>query len=121
METMSRDEIARRLLAVALHQPYKLPVQLKAVPVRESVLKQYEGTYRITANGVVVVLKLENGRLMARPERGPVSELLALDDTNFFLSNEHEFSIRFELDQQGKVRQMLLNPGGDEKPAPKIK
>ncbi|MDF2190452.1 serine hydrolase [Paraflavitalea sp. CAU 1676] len=121
METMSREEIARRLLAVVLRQPYSLPVMLKAVPVDTSVLRKYEGTYRITANGVVVVLALEHGRLIARPERGPASELLALDNTHFFLSNEHEFRIRFELDAQGKVVQMMLNPKGTEKPALKIK
>jgi CubicO group peptidase (beta-lactamase class C family) len=121
METPSRDQITRRLLAIVYGKPYSLPVRLKEVPVREEILKRYTGTYKIEANGVIVDVVLENGRLIARPHNGPPSELLALDDTHFFLANEHEFRISFELDETGKVVRMMVNPAGDPKPATKIK
>lgn len=113
--------ITRRILAVLYGQPYSIPVQLKTVTVKEEILKRYEGTYKIERNGVLVDIVLENGRLMAKPHNGPVSELLALDESHFFLSNEHEFRIYFESDETGKVVRMMVNPNGDPKPATKIK
>lgn len=121
METDSRDQITRRLLAIVYGKPYTVPERLKAVPVREEILKRYQGTYRIEANGVLVEVVLENGRMMARPHNGPVSELLALDDTHFFLSNDHEFKISFEADERGHIVRMMVNPDGTPKPATKIK
>ena len=121
METNSRDQITRGLLAVVYGKPYNIPVRLKAVPVREEILKRYTGTYKIEANGVLVDVVLESGRLLAKPHNGPVSELLALDETHFFLANEHEFRISFESDETGKVVRMMVNPNGTPKPAVKIK
>jgi CubicO group peptidase (beta-lactamase class C family) len=115
------SNITRRILAVLYGQPYSIPVELKAVTVKEEILKRYEGTYKIEVNGALIDVVLENGRLMARPHKGPPSELLALDESHFFLSNEHEFRIYFESDETGKVVRMMVNPNGDPKLAPKIK
>lgn len=115
------SNITRRILAVLYGLPYSVPVQLKAVTLKEEILKRYTGTYKIEANGVLVDVVLENGRLMARPHNGPPSELLALDESHFFLGNEHEFRIYFESDETGKVVRMMVNPNGIPKPAPKIK
>lgn len=120
-EVPGLGNITRRILDVVYGKPYALPVRLQAVPVREDILKKYTGRYKIEANGVVVDVMLENGRLMARPHNGPPSELLALDDTHFFLSNEHEFRISFEADKTGKIVRMLVNPNGTPRPAIKIK
>jgi CubicO group peptidase (beta-lactamase class C family) len=121
METESREPITRNLLAIVYNKPYTLPVRLQAVPLPDSIRKRYTGTYKIEANGVLVEVALEGARLMARPHNGPPSELLALDETHFFLANEHEFRIYFELDEMGKVLRMMVNPNGTAKPAPKIK
>lgn len=121
METNSRDQITRRLLAIVYGQPYTVPVRQKAVPVREEILKRYTGTYEIETNGLRIDVVLENGRLIARPHRGPQSVLLALDETHFFLAEENEFKISFESDETGKVVRMMVNPAGDPKPATRIK
>lgn len=113
--------ITRRILALLYGKPYALPVRLQGVPLPEKILQRYTGTYRIEANGVLVEVALENGRLMARPHNGPPSELLALDETHFFLANEHAFKVYFESDETGKVVRMMVNPTGSPKPAPKIK
>jgi CubicO group peptidase (beta-lactamase class C family) len=115
------SNITRRILAVLYGLPYAVPVEMKAVLVKEQVLKRYTGTYKIEQNGVLVDIVLENGKLLAKPHNGPVSELLALDESHFFLSNEQEFRIHFESDETGKVVRMMVNPDGDPKPAPKIK
>lgn len=115
------SNITRRVLAATYGKPYAVPVLLEAVPIREEVQKRYTGTYKIETNGVLVDVVLESGRLMARPHKGPPSELLALDDTHFFLSNEHEFKIYFEMDEKGQVVRMMINPDGTPKPANKIK
>ncbi|AXY72505.1 DUF3471 domain-containing protein [Paraflavitalea soli] len=120
-EIPGMGNITRRVLAALYGKPYAIPVQLKAVAIREEVLKRYTGTYKIEANGVLVDVVLESGRLMARPHNGPPSELLALDDSHFFLSNEHEFKIYFEMDEKGQVLRMMINPNGDPRPANKIK
>jgi len=121
MEIPGLGNITRRMLAALYGKPYAIPVQLKAVAVGEEVLKRYTGTYKIEANGVLIDMVVESGRLMARPHNGPPSELLALDDSHFFLSNEHEFRIYFEMDEKGQVLRMMINPNGTPKPANKVK
>lgn len=115
------SNVTRRLFAILYGKPYAVPVHLVLVPVKEEVLKKYTGTYKILNNGGLVDVVLEKGRLMARPHNGPPSELLPLDETHFFLSNEHEFRISFEMDEAGKVVRMMINPNGEAKPALKIK
>ncbi len=59
-------------------------------------------------------MKLENGMLVAYPVRGPRSELRATDDTHFYLKDDEDFEIRFELDDSGVPKSMHLhNSAGD--------
>ncbi|WP_276484226.1 serine hydrolase [Paraflavitalea pollutisoli] len=121
METESRDQITRNLLAIVYGQPYQLPVKRTAVILPESVLAGYVGTYQLEVNGLLIDMVLENGRLKGKPQRGPVSELMALDEMNFYLSDNHEFLIRFEKDATGKVIKLWINNGDKQSAAPKIK
>lgn len=113
--------ISRRILNLLYGLPYAVPERLTAVPVQEAILKKYVGTYKIASNGVLVEMVLENGRLISKPQKGPVVELLALNDTHFFLANEHEFRITFVMNAQAQVEKMIFNQMGRIGEAPKIK
>lgn len=121
VETESRDMITRRLLAIVYGQSYTLPVKRIARILPEKVLAAYVGTYQLESNGVVIDVVLEHGRLKAKPQRGPVSELMAIDNTHFYLADNHEFLVDFRLDATGKVVKLWINNGDKQSAATKIK
>ncbi len=111
-ETLARDPITRKILAVLYHQPYTLPVKRTPVKLSEAVLKRYEGAYNLKEKNLKITVKLENRELAAYPERGPRSVLLALDEQHFYLKGEDDFRVDFEVDEKGHVLEMVINNDG---------
>jgi len=111
-ETAVRDHITHKILAVLYHQPYTLPVKRTPVKLSEAVLQRYVGAYNLKEKNLKITVKLENGELAAYPERGPRSVLSALDEQHFFLSNEDDFRVDFEVDGKGEVKAMVINNDG---------
>jgi hypothetical protein len=59
------------------------------------ILQKYVGTYELKERDLVVVVRLEDGKLIAAPSRGPESVLCAVDETHFFLQGQEDFEVSF--------------------------
>jgi len=110
-ETPALDRITRKILAVLYHQPYTVPVKLTPVKLDTAVLQHYTGTYLLKEKGLKIIMKIEGGLLAAYPEKGPRSELRALDEQHFYLSNEEDFRIDFVVNKTGAVQEMVIRNG----------
>lgn len=94
-ETPLLEAITRKIFAVLYHQPYNVPGKKKVIPLSTAVLQKYVGTYEAKERSLIVIIKLEDGKLIAEPNRGPRSVLCAVDDTHFFLEGEEDFEVSF--------------------------
>jgi hypothetical protein len=98
------------------------PLKRQAVKVTPAVLAQYTGEYEY-GPGFVDTITVAGGKLMSQEtgEDKP-TELLALNDTTFFVDGEGEESLTtFEKDATGKVSRYVLREKGQELIAKKIK
>ena len=120
IETAGMSNITRKVLAVLYDQPYTVPQIKTSILLNEAVLSKYTGTYEVKEPLLRIDLKLENGRLMGYPERGPSSELKSMTPTHFFLKENEDFEIDFITDNSGAIS-MQLNNNGQSRTAYKIK
>jgi len=120
-ETPSLDELARSIVALLYGKPYTIPVKKTAVKLSDTMLKNYTGTYQIKTPPLAIDIKLENGRLVSYPYHGPRAEMLASDETHFYLKEEEGFEMVFEKDSTGKVTRMVLKNNGTTRVADKEK
>lgn len=95
-ETPLLEAMTRKILAVLYHQPYELPGKKVTITLSTSVLQKYVGTYEIKERDLQIAIKLEDGKLIAAPSKGPPSVLCAVDETHFFLQGEEDFVVSFE-------------------------
>ena len=119
--TFETINMTDRLLAALYGHPYKIPVKRIPVALSEDVLKSYEGTYEIAEPHLIVEINLENGKLIARPHRGPPSPLLAVNNVVFYSETDEELEIIFGRDAAGKVIQLTVNMRDKTRIAKKIK
>lgn len=111
-ETMSLDNITKKIFAILYHQPYQLPEKIAAVKLSEDILQRYVGTYKVTTpQELVIEMKIENGELVAYPSRGPRSVLWAIDETHFFISNDKDFKVSFIIENGKVISSVLVNNG----------
>lgn len=110
-ETPLLDKITQKIFAVLYEKPYKLPPNRTPVVLAASLLQKYTGTYTIDEVGLRVDIKIEEGALVAYPNRGPRSVLLSIDETHFYLQGEEEFELTFTdggkklvLDNNGRIK-----------------
>ncbi|KAA2240576.1 serine hydrolase [Chitinophaga agrisoli] len=108
IETPAMTNMTRRILAVLYHQPYTIPQLRVPVQVSAAVLAKYAGFYEIKEIPLRIEMKLENGTLVAYPNNGPRSELMAADATHFFLKDDQDYEIGFDLDESGVPKSMQL-------------
>lgn len=106
-ETPLLETITRKIFAILYHQPYQLPGNKKEITLGSTVLQKYVGTYEAKERGLVVEIRLEDGKLIAAPNRGPQSVLCAVDETHFFLKGEEDFEVIFVAGEK-----MILNNNG---------
>lgn len=118
-ETPALNGIAKSILAACYQQPYYIPTKKVAIKLSEDILKNYTGMYKITVQSLLVELKLENGQLVAYPDKGPRSPMSAADNTHFFLDNEAGFDIEFVTDNNGNATAMRITRNGETRVAPK--
>jgi CubicO group peptidase (beta-lactamase class C family) len=111
--------VARDLAAIALGEPYELPVNRKFVAVDEKTLESYAGQYEL-ASGVFLVVRREGNRLYGQPTDQPQVELQAESDTKFSLKAAGA-EITFVKDAEGQVTHLLLRQGRRNVEAKRIK
>lgn len=86
-----------------------------AVTVDPAVLKTYEGTYEGTGMNLTLVLK--DGKLTASADGGPIT-LAPVDPVTFRVEELPGLKIIFEV-EQGKVRGLAIDRGGNTTPLKK--
>jgi len=98
-----------------------LPNVKERNPVRvdPEILKEYEGEYELTPEFAVSVT-LKDGRLYVQGTGQPPFELFAESDTVFFLKDVPA-TLNFVRGEQGRVTHVILEQGGGEATAKKIK
>jgi hypothetical protein len=91
----------------------------KEIKPDSALYDKYVGDYRWEPGYVVNILR-EKGRLMLQTPRGKY-QLLPQSETEFKLSIAN-YRFTFQTNKEGKVHQMLIQPGGrDDVIAPRIK
>lgn len=94
-ETPLLDAMTKKIFAVLYHQPYQLPGKKREITLAATVLQKYVGTYEFKERDLLVEVRLEDGKLIAAPNRGPESVLCAVDETHFFLQGQEDFEVAF--------------------------
>lgn len=87
--------------------------------VKEDVLKDYAGEYQIATN-FILTITVENGKLMTQAT-GQQKVEVTPESENVFVLRAAGARLTFKRDGSGKVTGLVLNQGGRDLPAPKIK
>lgn len=111
-ETQALHSITEKLVAVLYGLPYRLPASKPVIKPDTAVLRKYTGTYLLAEKNLKVHIVLENGELVAYPERGPRSTLCAISPLCFFLKDDIDFETCFVTDGTGKGVQMTIDQRG---------
>jgi CubicO group peptidase (beta-lactamase class C family) len=98
---------------------YRPPVARVEITVAEDVLRQYVGEYQLTPR-LSLAITLENGRLQALPTGQSKAPMFAEAKDAFFLRVAN-IQIRFTRAASGEVTGLVLEQGGTQTPARKVK
>jgi len=100
--------ITNNVIKLLYHQPYFIP---REIPVSMSLLKSYEGYYRIPGLKLNLQVSIELGRLTAQAAGQQPTALLAQRD-DYFYSEEANGYLLFKKGENGKVDEMMVEQGG---------
>ncbi len=118
-EAVAPGRIARDLAAVAFGEKYELPVERVAVKVDPKIYDAYVGEYELEP-GFVFTITREGDRLMMQATGQGKVEAFPASETNFFFKVVRA-DITFFKDAAGGVTRLVLNQGGRQMNAKKIK
>ncbi|HVG28478.1 MAG TPA: serine hydrolase [Pyrinomonadaceae bacterium] len=118
-EGVQVGRISRDLAAVAFGEKYELPVERVVAKVDPKIYDAYVGEYEL-GPGFVFTVTREGDRLMIQATGQPKTELFPTSETNFF-PRVVRADFTFVKDAEGRVTQLILNQGGRQQPAKKIK
>ncbi len=111
-------KLAKNIAAIALNQPYDMPVANTAVNVDTTVLQSYIGEYQL-APSFTITVSLNNGQLFGQATNQPAFQLHPKSSSRFFLK-EVEAEVEF-FKNGGVVTEMILYQNGRELKGTKIK
>ena len=92
---------------------------IRPAEIDPAVIQAYEGEYEV-APGFVLTFITWNGKFFTQATGQPEVELFPRSETEFFLKVV-EGSVKFIKDESGKVTGLIINQGGREIPAKKVK
>lgn len=113
------EEIANNLAGLLFGQTIEWPKETVAVQLPEEKLKAFVGEYE-SMPGFIVVFRLENGVLKAKPADEPEVELTPESETSFVIKSDN-IHILFDKDDSGAVKGFKFVAGGNTIQAKKIK
>ncbi|HEX8162645.1 MAG TPA: serine hydrolase [Pyrinomonadaceae bacterium] len=119
LEGTSASRVGRDLSAIMFGEKYEVPVERAVVKVDPKIYDAYAGEYEV-APGVVLSVTREGDSLMAQPTNQRKLELFPASETNFF-SKVVRVEVTFVKDAQGRVTNLVVNQGGRQQTAKKIK
>lgn len=114
----SLGKLARNIAAIALNQPYEMPVTNVAIQVDTSILQSYIGAYQL-APSFIIDVTLKNGQLFGQATGQPSFQLHPKTSSRFFLK-EVEAEVEF-FKNGGVITEMILYQNGRELKGDKIK
>jgi len=94
--------IATSLAAIALNEPYDLPVVKQPIYLSPEQLKTYEGEYQLES-GEIRHIKLQTQHLTAQRGDGPPYVILPEANNRFFFAHDHMTTITFLLNSKEQV------------------
>ncbi|WP_338874562.1 serine hydrolase [Spirosoma sp. SC4-14] len=106
LEPMLKD-----LLFITYGMPYQLPSSFKTVPVREAVLKDYVGKYRLSPDRILSIT-LEGRNLFLQVTGQQRFEIFPSSETDFFLKAVNA-QLTFQKDASGRITQVIVHQNGD--------
>lgn len=109
-DVTSLEPTVSDLINLLFDQPYQLPKNRKAIPLSETALRQYVGSYQMTPERTMV-LTLESGRLFLQVTGQAKFEVFAESETDFFLKAV-EAQLTFQTDSAGNVSRVVIHQGG---------
>jgi CubicO group peptidase (beta-lactamase class C family) len=112
------DKITDQLSAVVHGESVVLPPVPKSVPVAKSILEKYVGTYQV-GPAFNLWFTLEGGRLKGQATGQPPFFLTAESETRF-APTSFDGQIEFQMDESGKVVNVIVRQDGRDSVAPRI-
>ncbi len=109
VQSVARDEIRRLVAAALFGEDYSAPDRPSVVVQPEASIEELEGVYQF-GPGFEVSIFEEQGRLLARANKGGASELIPTADGTWF-SRMLYASVRFRRDEDGEVDALLWGAG----------
>jgi CubicO group peptidase (beta-lactamase class C family) len=109
VQSAARDEIRRLVAAAALGEPYSIPQRRIYNNLQGISIDEYVGIYSF-GPGFKVSITESNGRLLARANEGGFSEIIPLNETEWF-SRMLYATIRFGRDEKGVVDRLIWGRG----------
>ena len=118
-EAGQAGRIARDLAAVAFGEKYEVPVVRTLAKVDPKIYDAYVGEYQLAPDFVFTITR-EGDRLMMQATGQGKAEAFPASETNFFFKVVRA-DITFVKDAEGRVTSLVLNQGGRQQTAKKIK
>ena len=109
VQSVARDEIRYLVAAATLGESYTVPQHRTYSKLPATTITDFIGTYSF-GPGFRVTINESNGRLMARANEGGQSELITLNESEWF-SRMLYATVRFGRDQEGKVDRLIWGRG----------
>ncbi|MFC1725455.1 serine hydrolase [candidate division KSB1 bacterium] len=114
-----RNGIDLRARRVGEEEAKRILSAFDPAEINPAVFKEYEGDYEVAPGFVLTFIRREN-RFFTKATGQPEMEIFPRSETEFFLKVV-DGSVKFVKDGSGKVTGLVINQGGREIPAKKIK
>ncbi|HEX8247150.1 MAG TPA: serine hydrolase [Pyrinomonadaceae bacterium] len=111
--------VAGDLAAILFGENYEVPKGRRQITLDAKIYDAYLGQYEI-APGFALTITREGNKLMVQATGQPAAELFPESETKFFL-RVVDAQITFTKEASGKVTGLILQQGGQNIPAKKIK
>ncbi len=113
------DGIASGLGAVALGEPYDMPVIKEPIEVDPAIFADYEGVYQIE-EGAYRIITPEDSILYSQHSAGPRFRIFPEAEDKFYFEHDHMTTLKFVRDENGKVIRHVIHKPGKDTPAERL-
>jgi len=110
MEGSAMAQIARDLAAMALGDPYDIPVKREEAMVDPKTFDAYVGEFEIKGKGILTISK-SDGRLYAQRKGQGRIQVIPESETKFF-ARETEATFAFVKDDKGQANELIIHQNG---------
>ncbi|MCX7974558.1 MAG: serine hydrolase [Candidatus Aminicenantes bacterium] len=107
------------MLSLLFGKPINWPKERKAISISAEIFNRYCGEYEVAPNITIKIFQ-EKSRFWSQVSGQPKMEILPESETKFFV-RLIEAEITFILDSEGKTTALVLNQGGKDHLAKKIR